>query len=203
MKTRENGLTGSTGKNKTGKRAPKGPSTPPASLGRPAGQTAPEAPAPRPAQTKAPAPQPVQTKAPAPLPAQAKAPAPQPVQAKAPTPQPVQAKAPAPQPVQAKAPTPQPVQAKAPAAPQTVNVVFWIFQPQARRVSVCGEFNGWSPEANPMEPRGEGRWQAVVALRPGRYQYKFVIDGEWMPDPDAKQNVCNAFGTLNSVVEAA
>jgi len=183
MKTRENGLTGSTGKNKTGKRAPKGPSTPPASLGRPAGQTAPEAPAPRPAQTKAPAPQPVQ--------------------AKAPTPQPVQAKAPAPQPVQAKAPTPQPVQAKAPAAPQTVNVVFWIFQPQARRVSVCGEFNGWSPEANPMEPRGEGRWQAVVALRPGRYQYKFVIDGEWMPDPDAKQNVCNAFGTLNSVVEAA
>jgi 1,4-alpha-glucan branching enzyme len=97
------------------------------------------------------------------------------------------------------------VQAKAPApeAPQTVNVVFWVFQPQARRVSVCGEFNGWSPEANPMEPRGEGRWQATLALRPGRYQYKFVIDGEWMPDPDAKQNVCNSFGTLNSVVEAA
>jgi 1,4-alpha-glucan branching enzyme len=153
--------------------------------------------------TKAPAPQPVLTKAPAPQPVLTKAPAPQPVLTKAPAPQPVQTKAPAPQPVLTKAPAHQPALTKAPAAPRTVNVVFWIFQPQARRVSVCGEFNGWSPEANPMEPRGEGRWQAVLALKPGRYQYKFVIDGEWMADPDAKQNVYNAFGTLNSVVEAA
>lgn len=102
------------------------------------------------------------------------------------------------------APAPQPAQreAAAPAAPQRVNVVFSTFQPQARQVSVCGEFNGWSPEANPMEAHGEGRWQTVLALEAGRYQYKFVIDGEWMPDPEAKQNVCNPFGTLNSVVEA-
>ncbi len=53
-----------------------------------------------------------------------------------------------------------------------------------------------------MEAHGEGRWQTVLALEAGRYQYKFVIDGEWMPDPEAKQNVCNPFGTLNSVVEA-
>ena len=77
-----------------------------------------------------------------------------------------------------------------------------MVEPRAKAVSVCGEFNGWSPQANPMERRGEGRWQTVLALKPGRYQYKFVIDGQWMPDPGAKQNVRNPFGTLNSVVEA-
>jgi 1,4-alpha-glucan branching enzyme len=87
-------------------------------------------------------------------------------------------------------------------APETVNVVFFISVPRARRVSVCGEFNGWSPEANPMELQGEGLWQTVLAMKPGRYEYKFVIDGEWMPDPQAKQNAFNPFGTLNSVVEA-
>jgi hypothetical protein len=104
----------------------------------------------------------------------------------------------------AAAPAPEPARAQAPApvAPRTVNVLFSVLQPQAERVSVCGEFNGWSPEANPMEAHGEGRWQTVLALEPGRYQYKFVIDGEWAPDPEAKQNVRNAFGTLNSVVEA-
>jgi 1,4-alpha-glucan branching enzyme len=94
------------------------------------------------------------------------------------------------------------VQAAAPVAPRTVDVRFSVFQPQAKAVSVCGEFNGWSAKANPMKLHGEGLWQTVVALKPGRYQYKFVVDGEWMPDPEAKQNVCNSFGTLNSVVEA-
>ena len=148
--------------------------TPPASLGKPGGQTAPEALAPIPARMEAPAPKPARTETPIPKPARTEAPAPQPA----------------------------PREAAAPVAPETVNVVFRVFQPRARRVSVCGEFNGWSPEANPMELQGEGRWQTVVALKPGQYQYKFVIDGEWMPDPEAKQNVFNPFGTLNSMVKA-
>lgn len=113
--------------------------------------------------------------------------------------QPAPAKAPAPQPAPPKAPVAPPP----PAPPQTVSVVLSAYQPNARRVTVAGEFNGWSAAANPMEPRGEGRWQTTLALKPGRYQYKFIVDGEWMPDPDAKQNVYNTFGTLNSVVEVA
>jgi hypothetical protein len=94
------------------------------------------------------------------------------------------------------------IAAAVPAAPEKVKVVFSTFQPRAKRVSVCGEFNDWAPEASLMEPQGNGRWQKVLSLKPGKYQYKFVVDGEWMPDPEAKQNVANAFGTLNSVVEA-
>lgn len=101
------------------------------------------------------------------------------------------------------APTPQPApkETAAPVAPEKVTVVFLLAHPRAKQVSVCGDFNGWSLEASPMELQGDGHWQAVLRLNPGRYQYKFVIDGEWMPDPQAKQNVFNPFGTLNSVVE--
>jgi len=94
-----------------------------------------------------------------------------------------------------------PAPAPAPPAPQTVNVPFSFFAPQAKRVSLCGEFNGWSQEANPMEHRAEGHWQTTLALKPGRYQYKFLADGQWTADPQAKENVLNQHGTLNSVIE--
>ena len=38
-------------------------------------------------------------------------------------------------------------------------------------------------------------------LPPGRYEYKFVIDGKWKIDPRAHQFSPNSFGTLNSVIE--
>ena len=45
-----------------------------------------------------------------------------------------------------------------------------------------------------------GRWEATLALRPGRYQYKFFADGRWIHDPAAQENVPNEHGSLNSVV---
>jgi hypothetical protein len=38
-------------------------------------------------------------------------------------------------------------------------------------------------------------------LPPGRYEYKFIVDGEWIPDPSEPHEVVNAFGSTNSVVE--
>jgi len=52
-----------------------------------------------------------------------------------------------------------------------------------------------------MKRRNEGHWETTVALAPGRYQYKFLVDGEWLPDPAAQKNVPNEYGSLNSVVE--
>jgi 1,4-alpha-glucan branching enzyme len=93
------------------------------------------------------------------------------------------------------------VPATAAVADKTVPVRFSLFNPRARSVSLCSEFNAWSPEAAPMRQAQDGRWQATVRLQPGRYQYKFVVDGEWMPDPEAREAVCNEHGTLNSVIE--
>jgi hypothetical protein len=46
----------------------------------------------------------------------------------------------------------------------------------------------------------DGHWQATLALLPGRYEYKFLTDGQWIPDLHAAENVINEFGTLNSVI---
>ena len=71
----------------------------------------------------------------------------------------------------------------------------------AKRVSVCGEFNDWSPTATPMKRHDDGHWDITLSLSPGQYQYKFLIDGEWMPDPAAQKSVPNQYGSLNSVLE--
>ena len=50
--------------------------------------------------------------------------------------------------------------------------------------------------------QGESRsWEATLALQPGRYEYKFVADGEWLHDPNAQENLPNPHGSLNSVME--
>jgi hypothetical protein len=82
-----------------------------------------------------------------------------------------------------------------------VNVSFVLIRPGAARVSLCGEFNGWSPDAGPMTRHDDGHWEAIVALSPGRYEYKFLVDGEWLADPVVEQTVVNGFGSLNSIIE--
>lgn len=91
--------------------------------------------------------------------------------------------------------------AEKPPAPKTLSVSFALHKPDAKRVSLCGDFNGWSPTATPMKRHDDGHWGTTVALAPGRYQYKFIVDGEWIPDPAAQKNVPNEHGSLNSVIE--
>jgi 1,4-alpha-glucan branching enzyme len=52
-----------------------------------------------------------------------------------------------------------------------------------------------------MRRDSSGYWETTVDLAPGRYQYKFVVDGEWIPDPLAREHAWNHHGTLNSVLE--
>ena len=87
-----------------------------------------------------------------------------------------------------------------PATPR-IAVTFVLPEPDAKHVSLSGEFNGWSPDATPLQRHEGGHWETTIALAPGRYQYKFVVDGQWIPDPLASEHVRNQHGTLNSVIE--
>ena len=81
-------------------------------------------------------------------------------------------------------------------------VAFILNSPGAESVYLCGDFNEWFPGGLPMIRRMDGRlWEKRLLLPPGRYEYKFIVDGVWMHNPDAGENVRNAFGSLNSVVE--
>lgn len=97
------------------------------------------------------------------------------------------------------------VLAEAPALPKVPKVkVTFVFPACAccpKHVSLSGDFNGWSSDAIPMKQCDDGHWETTLEIAPGRYEYKFVRDGEWMPDLLARENVLNGYGTLNSVIE--
>ena len=75
--------------------------------------------------------------------------------------------------------------------------------PTAAAVCVADTFNDWRPEATPMVSMGDGRWMKQLVLAPGSYEYCLVVDGEWTPDPLAKEAKPNPFGGLNSVLQVA
>lgn len=73
---------------------------------------------------------------------------------------------------------------------------------RAKRVCVAGDFNNWSPVANPLEHNDRlGVWQTCLPLNKGRYRYRLIIDGRWSADPHNKDVETNPFGELNSIVE--
>jgi 1,4-alpha-glucan branching enzyme len=55
-------------------------------------------------------------------------------------------------------------------------VYFAVWAPNARYVSVLGDFNGWDKGAHPLRPRGaSGIWEAVVPEASEHAAYKFHI----------------------------
>lgn len=68
-------------------------------------------------------------------------------------------------------------------------------------VAIAGEFNGWSPAHTPMRLNAlSGQLEAIVEIKPGRSQYRLVVDGRWMPDPFNPVVAPNPFGGSDSVV---
>jgi 1,4-alpha-glucan branching enzyme len=84
--------------------------------------------------------------------------------------------------------------------PREKPVEFSLNHPHARAVAVAGTFNDWDPNRTPMSPGPNGSWKVTVWLPAGRYEYRFVVDGQWMSDPCAKECVRNTFGSINSVL---
>jgi 1,4-alpha-glucan branching enzyme len=92
----------------------------------------------------------------------------------------------------------QPVSARFPALEeQEINLTY--FDPEAREVTVVGNFNTWRPEATPLVSAGDGNWVVRLMLRSGQYEYRFVVDGQWIEDPQAAQHAANPHGGFNSV----
>ncbi len=75
-----------------------------------------------------------------------------------------------------------------------------LTRPQVREVFVAGSFNDWQLTATPLKSAGDGRWFVELSLPPGRYEYRFIADGEWVDDPGAKEFVPNPHGGANAVL---
>ncbi|MBE6375754.1 MAG: hypothetical protein E7050_04735 [Lentisphaerae bacterium] len=82
-----------------------------------------------------------------------------------------------------------------------ITVCFSYSAAPGHKVCLAGVFNDWDPERNLMEYSTEkGVYSCTVQLSPGVYEYKLIVDGEWLLDEGNPNFVSNDFGTLNSIV---
>jgi chromosome partitioning protein len=78
-------------------------------------------------------------------------------------------------------------------------VTFTIEAPAAAHVQLAGDFNDWTPDCTEMEAVGLV-WKKTLKLAPGRYRYRYVIDGEWHRDPHNAVVEASPFGGEDSVL---
>jgi chromosome partitioning protein len=84
--------------------------------------------------------------------------------------------------------------------PTERGVLFTLEAPEASRVQLAGDFNSWIPEGNEMEV-SNGIWRKMIHLEPGRYRYRYVVDGRWLKDPMNQSEEPSPFGDHDSVIE--
>ena len=78
---------------------------------------------------------------------------------------------------------------------------FSVYAPDAKELLLAGDFNNWQSDSKDFSLRRfkGGNWKKMVKLKPGSYEYQFVVDDHWWTDPAAKIRVPNPYGTENSI----
>jgi 1,4-alpha-glucan branching enzyme len=69
----------------------------------------------------------------------------------------------------------------------------------AKKVAVAGSFNNWDRNELPMTKASDG-WILPLYLNQGTYTYKFIVDNEWITDPENKVTRNDGSGNNNSVI---
>ncbi|MFA5310803.1 MAG: glycogen-binding domain-containing protein [Candidatus Omnitrophota bacterium] len=80
-------------------------------------------------------------------------------------------------------------------------VEFKLYAPGAKKVAIAGSFNKWDIKKLSGKKDSKGNWIVKTTLKPGRYEYKFFVDGSWQNDANCTACVPNSFGTHNCVIE--
>lgn len=79
-------------------------------------------------------------------------------------------------------------------------VTFTINAPNAKNVYISGDFNNWKKDPC-ISLSGNGKWARKVPLRPGQYHYRFIVDDQWITDPENPSLERNPFGEFNSLIK--
>lgn len=78
--------------------------------------------------------------------------------------------------------------------------VFTLNAPAAKQVQIAGDFTGWQQSPVELKQLKDGSWKTTISLEPGRYEYRFIVDGDWQDDPGCKVHSPNSFGSENCVL---
>lgn len=82
-------------------------------------------------------------------------------------------------------------------------ITFTYFAPQAGSVLVAGDFTRWEHSPISLVKERAGMWKTTIALKPGKYQYRLLVDGQWQNDPGCPELLPNEFGSTNCVLSVA
>lgn len=69
----------------------------------------------------------------------------------------------------------------------------------AEKVILSGSFNRWDEQLYKMQ-KTENGWMLNLQLIPNYYEYKFIVDGNWIEDPNNPEKAINEFDEYNSVI---
>lgn len=77
----------------------------------------------------------------------------------------------------------------------------FVFDGQARRVTLVGDFNNWDARATPLEREpGSTLWSVTVPIQRGRHVYAFLVDSVWTIDKRAPVARDPDFDVTGSVI---
>lgn len=69
--------------------------------------------------------------------------------------------------------------------------------PRAKQVELFASFNQWQPVV--MEKKPAGIWRLSLDLPPGRHEFVYKADNEWLPDAD-RSSISDGMGGYNSLI---
>jgi predicted esterase len=79
--------------------------------------------------------------------------------------------------------------------------LFSYYSPGAKEIFLAGDFNGWKRRKTPLIKGGDDVWRVVLGLKPNRsYDYKYIVDGNWVNDPNNRDLNPDVAGGANSVI---
>lgn len=67
-----------------------------------------------------------------------------------------------------------------------------------KKVALAGDFTDWRTVA--MRKQKDGTFVAIVPVSAGTWEYRFIFDEQWRPDPDNNRWAKNPYGSFNSVL---
>lgn len=79
-------------------------------------------------------------------------------------------------------------------------VEFRLYRPEAKCISIVGDFNNWNPENDFLEKGSKGIWRLQKRLLKGTYRYNYIIDGKWEVDYYNQHSASDGKDGLSSMI---
>lgn len=77
------------------------------------------------------------------------------------------------------------------------------YQKGLQSISVVGDFNDWDADSTALTEVSPGVWTVSLRLRPGIYEYQFILNGKQRVTDPTMPQASSDFGSPNSVVKVS